>query len=98
MKKKLTEKGIMACLKKNGDLVDRYGVKRIGLFGSYVRGTNTSLSDIDVLVEFNLPTFDNFMGLRTQLEKILHKNVDLVSIKALNRKIKTYILQEVEWV
>ena len=41
----------------------RFSVKRIGLFGSYARGEQKASSDIDVLVEFEKPTFRNFMDL-----------------------------------
>lgn len=57
-----------------------YSVKNIGLFGSFVRGDQTPLSDIDVLVEFapEKHTFDNFMEVAFLLEKILGRKVDLI--------------------
>jgi len=45
-----------------------FGVKRIGLFGSFARGEQKESSDIDVLVEFEKPTFRNFMDLSFYLE------------------------------
>lgn len=75
-----------------------YGVKNIGLFGSFVRGDQTPLSDIDILVEF-LPekhTFDNFMEVAFLLEKILERKVELITPEALSPYIGPHILKEVE--
>jgi len=74
------------------------GVKNIGLFGSFARGDQTSLSDIDLLVEF-LPenhTFDNFMELIFFLEELLGRKVELVTPEALSPYIGPHILKEVE--
>jgi hypothetical protein len=75
-----------------------YGVKNIGLFGSFVRGDQTPDSDIDILVEFTPEkhTFDNFMEVAFLLEKILERKVDLVTPEALSPHIGPYILKEVE--
>ena len=51
-RKELTGREIMSLLKKHKDLLKKYKVKRIGLFGSYVRGEQKRCSDIDFLVEF----------------------------------------------
>jgi len=75
-----------------------YGVKNIGLFGSFVRGNQTSLSDIDILVEF-IPekhTFDNFMEVAFLLEKVLGSKVELITLEALSPYIGPHILKEVE--
>lgn len=75
-----------------------FGVKNIGLFGSFVRGTQTSLSDIDILVEF-MPekhTFDNFMEVAFLLEELLGRKVELVTPEALSPHIGPHILREVE--
>ncbi|MDP2863848.1 MAG: nucleotidyltransferase family protein [Desulfobacterales bacterium] len=75
-----------------------FGVKNIGLFGSFVRGSQTSLSDIDILVEF-MPkkhTFDNFMEIAFLLEELLGCKVELVTPEALSPHIGPHILREVE--
>ena len=75
-----------------------YGVKNIGLFGSFVRGDQTPLSDIDILVEF-MPekhTFDNFMEVAFLLEEILERKVELITPEALSPHIGPHILREVE--
>jgi len=45
----------------------RFGVKRIGIFGSHARGEETETSTVDVLVEFIAPSFDNLNMLNNVL-------------------------------
>jgi predicted nucleotidyltransferase len=45
------------------EIKNRFHVKRIGLFGSFARGDEKDTSDVDIMVEFEEPTFDNFMKL-----------------------------------
>ncbi len=75
-----------------------YGVKNIGIFGSFVRGDQTPLSDIDILVEFapEKHTFDNFMEVAFLLERILGRKVELITPEALSPHIGPHILREVE--
>ena len=70
---------IVKVLKDHKDILEKYDVKRIGLFGSYVRGKQTPQSDIDFLVEFGKPSFDNFMDLAFYLEDLFGKKVDLLT-------------------
>ena len=76
-----------------------FGVKRLGLFGSSVRGEQKSESDIDILVEFEKgkKTFDNYMELKFFLEELLGCKVDLIIYESLKRRIKPYIMREVEY-
>lgn len=77
-------------------LKEKYKVKDIGVFGSYVRGEEKSSSDLDVLVEFNGRIgFFKFLELEEYLQELLEVKVDLVSRKALKPRIGRYILQEV---
>jgi predicted nucleotidyltransferase len=75
------------------------GVKRYGLFGSFVRGQTTEQSDIDILVEFEpgQKTFDNFIKLAFFLEDLLGREVDLVTAESLSPYIGPHILKEVEY-
>ena len=73
----------------------RFSVKRIGLFGSYVRGEAQKGSDIDILVEMEKPTFDNYMELKFYLEDLFGTEVDLVMADAVKPRLKAYIDQEV---
>lgn len=77
----------------------RYGVQRLGLFGSYVRGRQRKKSDIDILVTFNrdIDLFV-FLDLRKYLESQLQAKVDLVMEPALKPAMGKRILSEVEYV
>jgi hypothetical protein len=76
------------------------GVRRLGLFGSFARGEQTAGSDIDVLVEFEAgqKTFDHFMQLAALLEAVLGREVDLVTPESLSPYLRSFILQEIEYV
>lgn len=76
---------------------ERYGVARIGVFGSVVRGEATRASDIDILVEFREgeETFDHFMDLKFYLEDLLGRPADLVITDTLKPRIRSTVLGEV---
>ena len=77
-------------------LIKNYKVKRIGVFGSVVRGEDTDKSDIDILVDFVDPVdFIEFLDLEEHLSKKLGKNVDLVSRKALKPYIGKEVMKEI---
>ncbi|QSZ68410.1 nucleotidyltransferase [Methanofollis aquaemaris] len=80
-----------------GTIRERYGVARIGIFGSAVRGEATPASDIDVLVEFREgeETFDHFMDLTFYLEDLLGRRGDLVIADTLKPAIQDAVLSEV---
>ncbi len=70
---------VIAFLKQNKDyLHQQYGVKAIGLFGSFAREGATGESDIDILVELDTPRFGYWAGLKAYLEKNLGREIDLV--------------------
>ena len=78
------------------DLREKFKVKNIGVFGSYVRGEQKGSSDVDVLIEFDDPIgLFEFMKLENYLSDLLGVKVDLVSIKALKPHIGERILEEV---
>ncbi|MGA2464421.1 MAG: nucleotidyltransferase family protein [Thermodesulfobacteriota bacterium] len=97
IKNELTDKEIMSLLKEHRDILKKYRVKRIGLFGSYVRGEQRRYSDIDFLVEFEEPTFDNFMDLVFSLEDLFSKKVELITNGNLSPYIQPYVEKEVRW-
>ena len=82
-----------------GEFKEKYGVKTIGIFGSYLRKEQTQTSDIDVLVEFEKPIgLLEFVGLKNHLSDLLEMKVDLVMKKALKPGIGRRILSEVVYV
>ena len=76
---------------------ERYGVARIGIFGSVARSEETPASDIDILVEFREgeETFDHFMDLKFYLEDLLGRKTDLVIADTLKPRIRDAVLGEV---
>ena len=82
------------------NLKNKYKVKSIGLFGSYVSNKQSDTSDIDFLVEFedNADLF-HFIGLSRYLEEIFKTKVDAISKPSLKEELKQSILKEViyEW-
>lgn len=80
-------------------LREKYKVKTLGIFGSYIRGEEKKKSDVDILVEFEKPLgLLEFVGLELQLSKLLGKKVDLVMKTALKPKIGKHILEEVQYI
>ena len=79
MKQDITKKEILNSIKSEKDFLYReFGVVNIGLFGSYVKGTQSSNSDIDILVELKEPRFDWMAGLQIHLENKLGRRIELV--------------------
>jgi hypothetical protein len=77
------------------ELQQKYGVKEISIFGSYVRGEQNETSDVDILVDFDKPIgMFKFLELEEYLSELLQVQVDLVSKAALKPRIGQYILQE----
>jgi hypothetical protein len=68
------------------ELRARFGVRRIGIFGSYARGEHAPLSDVDILVELEHPVGWEIVDLQRYLEDLLGLKVDLVTAGALKRK------------
>ena len=95
----LTKKDIFNILQENKPKIKNFGVKRIGLFGSFVRSEQRKKSDIDILVEFEeaKKTFDNYMSLKFFLQRRLGHKVDVVIKNTLKRRIKSYVMKEVEY-
>ncbi len=75
----------------------RYNVKKIGVFGSYAKGLQNEESDVDILVEFEKPSFDSFMELSFYLEDLFGKKVDLLTPNSLSPFMKTSVEKEVVW-
>lgn len=83
--------------KRRRELASRFGVKRIGLFGSYVRGEAVEASDIDFLVEFDTITFDRYMDLKFFLEELFSHSVDLVTSDAVKPRLQPYIDRDITY-
>ena len=99
MREKLNKDNILQLLSKSHAEIKTFGVKEIGLFGSFLHLTNTDQSDIDILVEFEpgKKTFKNFMGLLFFLEDIFAREIDLITVESLSPHIGPHIIEEVEY-
>jgi len=95
----LTKQEIHRRLAENERRIKEFGVKKIGVFGSFVRNEQKRKSDVDILVEFEKEkiTFDNYMHLKFFLEDLFDCKVDLVIRDDLKHQLKPYILREVEY-
>jgi predicted nucleotidyltransferase len=79
--------------------LQRLGLKRVGVFGSFARGDQTEQSDVDMLVEFDplRKNFDNFMATAIFLENTLGRKVELMTPESLSPHFAPFILREVEY-
>jgi predicted nucleotidyltransferase len=95
-----TKKKVLTIIQDNQDKIKTFGVKKLGLFGSFARQEQNVKSDVDLLVEFEQgkKTFDNFIQLSFLLEDLFNRRVELVTPEALNPYIGPHILKEVEYV
>ena len=76
-------------------ILQHYGAKRAGLFGSCIRGKLKPDSDIDILVEIDKDiTLLDFVGLKLEIEEALGRKVDLVEYDAIKPLLKDRILSE----
>lgn len=95
-----TRQDVFKILSQNlAQLKNEYGVKKIGVFGSFVRGEQENDSDIDILVEFSQAVgMVKFLQLENNLQGLLNAKVDLVTKPALKKHIGRRIMHEVEYV
>ncbi len=83
-------------------LSSKYGLKKIGVFGSYARNRQTEKSDIDIVVEFEKPIGLKFIDFSDYLEKLLENKTDIVTVAGLetirNKKISQEIKETIIYV
>lgn len=60
---------------------DKYGITRMGIFGSVARKEQTDISDVDVYIEGNLQGFFALAGIKKELEELLGCPVDIVRLR-----------------
>jgi len=92
---------IVEYLKKNKRfLYDRFGVIRMGIFGSFVRGEQASSSDIDMIVDIEKArkNIHNFLQLKRFLEKELEKKIDLGFESSLKPIVRNKIREQIIYV
>jgi uncharacterized protein len=87
---------VLDTLKKvKPDLVQKFGVKQLALFGSTARDEATEKSDIDIWVSFDeVATSARYFGVQFYLEDELGCAVDLITDKAMRAELRPYIERE----
>ncbi|MBI1761080.1 MAG: nucleotidyltransferase family protein [Acidobacteria bacterium] len=94
-----TKQQVLQLLQQHQAELQGFGVKRCGLFGSFVRDEANAESDVDILVELEPEqiSLKNFVGLGDWLEDLFERKVDLVTTESLSPFIGPHILREVEY-
>lgn len=92
----MTKEKIKEIIREHKEILKKYKVKSVALFGSYVRNEQKEDSDIDLLVEFEEDTYHNFINLIFSLEELLKKEITVVSKEDLSPYIQPYVLKEIE--
>ena len=93
-----TREEILRQLRDRQDEMNRrFTVRRIGLFGSFASDASDEKSDIDLLVEFESPTFDHYMDLKFYLEALFGRSVDLVLPDTIKPRLIPHILRDVAY-
>ncbi len=85
---------ILDAIERHRQEIARFGVRRLALFGSSLRGEQTPDSDLDFIVEFDAKSFDAYMGLKEFLETLFGRRVDLVLADAIKPRLRPAILEE----
>jgi len=96
----LTKDIILAKLSANKAQLSEFGVREIGLFGSYARNQATTKSDIDLLVDISKDkkTLRNYLTIVYFLEDLFSKKVELITKQSLSKHIGPHILDTIEYV
>ena len=96
----ITKELIQQKVQENKAEIRKFGISRIGLFGSFVRGEQKEDSDIDLLVEFQegKKTFRNFIEFSEYIEKTLGRKVEVLTPESISPYITPYIKNEVKYV
>lgn len=96
-----TKEYILSTIRENKKELACFGIRDIGLFGSYLRGDQSDKSDIDLLIDFYpaFENFDNYMAVCDILEQLFkNESVEIVTKNGLSPYIGPYILNEVQYV
>jgi predicted nucleotidyltransferase len=87
---------IINMLIENQDVLKKYNVKKIGLFGSFIKNMQKKNSDVDLVVEFDVPSLDNFMDLIEYLENLFGRKVDILTPTGIETIRIKYIADDIK--
>ncbi len=96
-KEKLNSEKIIKKIEEKSKDIKKYKVSKIGLFGSFAKNKQHKKSDIDIIVNFEKETFDNYMDLLFLLERMFRRKVDLVIEKDIHPELN-YVKKEAKYV
>jgi uncharacterized protein len=89
---------IITLIQAHQPVLKGYGVKSLAMFGSAARNHIGKSSDIDFLVEFERPTWSNYIGLKFYLQDLLGRKVDLATPKSLKPAIRPSVVKDLLYV
>lgn len=93
-----TQENVLSALESNRAHIKKYGVKSLALFGSAARNHMRKNSDVDVLVQFEKPTWENYIGLKFFLQDLLGREVDLVTLQGLKPAVRSSVEKDLVYV
>ena len=92
--KKIETKNIIAALKYyKSNSIFRDRIRELGLFGSFASNTSSKISDIDIFLKLEPTRMFDLIGIKEDLEKLLHKKVDIVVIR---KSMNPYLKKQIE--
>lgn len=97
----ITKEQIVRSITSTKPELERFGIRNIGLFGSYVRGEQSKTSDIDILIDFepDKENYDNYMAVYDIIERLfINERVEVITKNGLSPYIGPKILNEVLYV
>ena len=100
MTKPVTRKNVIDFIVAHKDELTReYGVRKIGLFGSYARDDATLKGDIDIVVDLEKPDLFDLIGIKQTLEEALGSKVDVVRLRSrMNESLRARIERDAIYV
>ena len=93
-----TQNNILDLIQSKRESIRQFGVRELGIFGSFARNEQGPDSDVDVLVDLQRETFRDYMGLLSFLEDLFGRKVDLVMKDTIKPIIRDRILRETVYV
>jgi len=91
---------VIDLIKSDSNNLAGFGIIKIGLFGSFIHGTQSDDSDVDLLLEFQKgkKTYRNFINAAEALEKLLGRKVEVLTPESLSQYIAPHIQRNIEYV
>lgn len=87
-------------LESQKDVIKKFGIKRIGIYGSVARNEDSLDSDIDLLLDFEpgRKTYKNFFNSSMFLESLFSRPVDITTPQAIHPRLRQYIDKDISYV